>query len=181
MIDKARLLRCADWHDAHAALALAKAAEHHHAGERDDFLKQQARAEGHASYAEIIREAHAVITRKERARANPNAPTIEELLAFAKELGWPQPDAEAWFDHFNSNGWKVSGTTPMKDWRAAARNGFRRWKAAHQPAAKSAAVHADPEGWQTFLKSINRKPEEYRYVADWLKTEFIKWRRRQEK
>ena len=34
-------------------------------------------------------------------------------------------DPEAFFDHFTSNGWKVGGKTPMKDWEASARNWSR--------------------------------------------------------
>jgi hypothetical protein len=50
-------------------------------------------------------------------------PTRDEAKVYAAELkfeGW-----EAWYDHFESNGWKVSGKAPMKDWRAAMRNGKR--------------------------------------------------------
>ncbi len=35
---------------------------------------------------------------------------------------------ESFFDHFASNGWKVGGKAPMKDWRAAARNWARNEK-----------------------------------------------------
>jgi hypothetical protein len=34
-------------------------------------------------------------------------------------------DPETFFDHFTSNGWKVGGKTPMKDWEASARNWSR--------------------------------------------------------
>jgi len=34
--------------------------------------------------------------------------------------------AERFFNHFESNGWKVSGRTAMKDWKAAARNWIER-------------------------------------------------------
>jgi hypothetical protein len=36
-------------------------------------------------------------------------------------IGW-----ESWFDHFESNGWKVGGKTLMKNWQSAMRNGKRR-------------------------------------------------------
>jgi hypothetical protein len=44
---------------------------------------------------------------------------------FAESLDAPKTEAEAFFDHFTANGWKV-GRTAMKDWRAAARNWVRR-------------------------------------------------------
>lgn len=50
-------------------------------------------------------------------------PTREEAKKYAEELNFP--GWEAWYDHFESNGWKVSGKTPMKDWKAGMRNGKR--------------------------------------------------------
>ena len=55
-------------------------------------------------------------------------PTRDEVHEYAKEIGMSRDDADGWFDHFESNGWKVSGKTAMKDWRAALRNGKRRSK-----------------------------------------------------
>jgi hypothetical protein len=50
-------------------------------------------------------------------------PTQAQAKAYAAEIrftGW-----ESWFDHFEANGWKVGGKAPMKDWKAAMRNGKR--------------------------------------------------------
>lgn len=47
-------------------------------------------------------------------------PTTEDVAAYAAEKGLDL-DAERFVDYYASKGWKV-GTTPMKDWRAAARN-----------------------------------------------------------
>ncbi len=55
-----------------------------------------------------------------------NPPSVVEGLAYAKEIGWSQKEFEGWYDHFQSNGWKVGGKAPMKDWKAAMRNGARR-------------------------------------------------------
>lgn len=48
------------------------------------------------------------------------APTIEEVEQYAKEKGLSL-NAERFVDYYASKGWKV-GSSPMKDWRAAARN-----------------------------------------------------------
>ena len=53
-------------------------------------------------------------------------PTLAEWIAFAKEIGWRQTDAESAFDYYQSNGWKVGGKAPVKDWQACARNCQRR-------------------------------------------------------
>lgn len=46
-------------------------------------------------------------------------PTREEAEAYCAEKGYTV-DLNAWFAHYESNGWKV-GRNPMKDWRAAIR------------------------------------------------------------
>lgn len=53
-------------------------------------------------------------------------PTIEEIKQYAKEAKLVNLDPNAFFDHFESNGWKVSGISPMKDWKAAMRTWNRR-------------------------------------------------------
>ena len=52
-------------------------------------------------------------------------PDLEETKAYALEIQMPVADAESWYDHFLSNGWRVSGKTPMKDWKASLRNSKR--------------------------------------------------------
>lgn len=52
------------------------------------------------------------------------APTMDEAKEYFAEKGGSDIDAERFIDHFTANGWKV-GKTPMKDWKAAARNWMR--------------------------------------------------------
>lgn len=61
---------------------------------------------------------------EERGRFSP--PDISEVLAYGKEIGMASDSVQAWFDHFQANGWKVGGKAAMKDWQAALRNGKRR-------------------------------------------------------
>lgn len=49
-------------------------------------------------------------------------PTIEESKQYFKERGASHIEGEKFFNHFSSNGWRVGGKSPMKDWQAAARN-----------------------------------------------------------
>jgi hypothetical protein len=53
-------------------------------------------------------------------------PIRAEWIAYAKEIGWTGADVEGAFDYYESNGWKVGGKAPVKDWRACARNCQRR-------------------------------------------------------
>lgn len=54
------------------------------------------------------------------------APSLEEAIAYFPSIGGTRENAEEFFDYFTSNGWKVSGKAPMKDWQAAARGWMRR-------------------------------------------------------
>lgn len=51
-------------------------------------------------------------------------PTIDEAMAYASEIEMAEAEVHNFHDHFQSNGWKVSGKTPMKDWKAA----MRKWQ-----------------------------------------------------
>lgn len=62
---------------------------------------------------------------------NKNAvPTLAEVQAYAAaqhpDSADAQTEAAAFHDHYESNGWRVSGKTPMVNWRAAFRNWMRR-------------------------------------------------------
>ena len=55
-------------------------------------------------------------------------PTLDECRAYAAKMRLAM-DVSHFHDHYTSNGWKISGRAPMKDWRAAMRNWARREKA----------------------------------------------------
>ncbi len=49
-------------------------------------------------------------------------PLLDDVIAFFNEQGYPELEAKKFFYHFQSNGWKVGGKAPMKDWNAASHN-----------------------------------------------------------
>lgn len=61
-----------------------------------------------------------------RARKRFARPMRSEVEAYAHEIGLPPGEADKFLDHFDANGWKVGGKTPMKSWKAAMRNWQRR-------------------------------------------------------
>lgn len=73
-------------------------------------------------------------------------PTDFECAAYAKQIGIPGKEAKTFFDHFTSNGWKVGGKAPMKDWQAA----MRTWKARLEDRGKVATG--------TYLDDIQEAP-----------------------
>lgn len=52
-------------------------------------------------------------------------PSADEVKGYGLSIGY-KVDAQAFMDHYESNGWKV-GKNPMRDWRAAVRN----WRRMH--------------------------------------------------
>lgn len=49
-------------------------------------------------------------------------PSLDQVKTFFKIESFPELEAHKFFNYFQSNGWKVGGKSPMKDWHAAARN-----------------------------------------------------------
>ena len=60
--------------------------------------------------------------KRKRERAMPLPESAEEVKVFFTQQKSTNIEAEKFFNHFTSNGWKVGGRAPMKDWQAAARN-----------------------------------------------------------
>ena len=66
-------------------------------------------------------------------------PTLDQVLecgrTYSDKSGhgeFTRLEAEKFIDHFSSNGWKVGGKAPMKDWEASVRNWVRRWANDHK-------------------------------------------------
>lgn len=57
-----------------------------------------------------------------RAAAGFSPPAPEEIHSFFLEQNATGVEAQRFYNYFQSNGWLVGGRTPMKDWKAAARN-----------------------------------------------------------
>ncbi len=53
---------------------------------------------------------------------NALPPTLEQIREYFLEQNSTEVEAQKFFNHFQSNGWKVGGKAPMKDWQAAAGN-----------------------------------------------------------
>jgi len=47
--------------------------------------------------------------------------SIDEVITYFEQEGAARVEAEKFFNHFESNGWKVGGKAAMRNWQAAAR------------------------------------------------------------
>jgi hypothetical protein len=67
-------------------------------------------------------------TDQNRDKRFPNRPAVqippkpEEVLSFFSEQKSSETEANKFYNYFQSNGWKIGGKAPMRDWQAAARN-----------------------------------------------------------
>ena len=58
-------------------------------------------------------------------RGKAEKPTLDEVADYFCEQDSTEAEAQKFYDHFSSNGWKVGGKATMKDWKAACRNWIR--------------------------------------------------------
>jgi hypothetical protein len=65
-------------------------------------------------------------------------PTVEEVKLHAAKIGLPAREAEKFHAHFESNGWRVGGRSPMKNWSASLTGWKLRWEERGRPATKGA-------------------------------------------
>jgi hypothetical protein len=67
-------------------------------------------------------------------------PSLDQVKIFFKIQEYPELEAHKFYNHFQSNGWKVGGKSPMKDWHAAARNWMLNFNKFNPP-MKSNSTH----------------------------------------
>jgi hypothetical protein len=151
--------------------ALAELAEN-----PDDVEKCQRQRASHLQAADTIR-AMIKLLKKRQSNQTFTPPTIIDVVAFAKEHEdikgrWPVGDIKAWWNHFQSNGWLVSGKTKMKDWKSAALNGFKNWAERNPGKANGKPNGSEPDGWRAYLKGIGRQYVEFKYAPDHLRVDF---------
>ncbi len=80
-----------------------------------------------------------------RARPAFSVPaSVEEVKEFFEEEKSTKLEAEKFYNYFQSNGWRVGGRSPMKDWRAAARNWMLNANA-FKPKQKTSTLHVSTE------------------------------------
>lgn len=49
-------------------------------------------------------------------------PALTEVVSYFAEQNSSETEANKFYNYFQSNGWKIGGKAPMRDWQAAARN-----------------------------------------------------------
>ena len=89
------------------------------------------------------------VTPSKVARFTP--PTLEMLKLQAAKIALPEVEAEKFWNHYESNGWKV-GRNPMRSWHAALTNWHTNWRTgtyannhtANKPNPRNAGLRTDP-------------------------------------
>lgn len=174
--DSSELLRLATRLEAAAKVADAKAEQHTIKRELDLAHREKNRADEGRHFASVCKHFASKAKSKQK-QVSFSPPSWEELIEFRNEklIGWPDEDVRQWFNHFNSNGWLVSGKAGMKSWKHAAENGFLRWKKSNtQTELKLAEATGERVGWREFVKKMGKPYVKWKYAPDWMRTEFRK-------
>ena len=74
---------------------------------------------------EPITKNHTVVEEKQAVRKNFKAPAPEEVLEYAKGIGF-EIDHEYFVTYYTAQGWKLSNGVAMEDWQATVQNWKRR-------------------------------------------------------
>lgn len=163
--------------DLAAAASEAKAKLHVSQGEVAEARREMKRQEDGLHFADVCRQSAKELRKREK-RGKFTVPTLPEVKSFiianqGDFPGWPMPDIEAAYDHYEAVGWKIGGK-PMQDWQAAFRNCYRRWAEknpgrAHQ---NGSGRKDDPKGWAEWLKANDREHKPYVYAPAHWKSDF---------
>ena len=70
-------------------------------------------------------------------------PISEELKFYAAKIGLPDSEASAFFNYYESNGWKV-GKNPMRKWESAMINWKKNWEEKRTKYSKPSIPVAQP-------------------------------------
>jgi len=65
---------------------------------------------------------HQALSDYEKNKIAKVKPALEEIKTYFSQQGFPEIEAQKFFNYFSSNGWLVGGKTPMMDWTAASQN-----------------------------------------------------------
>jgi len=68
----------------------------------------------------------------------PAYPSLEMVQAHFKATGYPAVEANRFFYHYETNGWKQAGKSPIKSWQAAA----GKWMTNPAPSFKKNTAHS---------------------------------------
>jgi hypothetical protein len=88
---------------------------------RNSSLNEQAKAHNSSDNEQALVSYKTYINNKQiKHKRQPKK--IEEVEFYFSEKKGSSLEAQKFFNYYQSNGWKVGGKTPMRDWKAAARN-----------------------------------------------------------
>lgn len=86
-------------------------------------------------------------------------PTLEQVKLQCAKIGLPESEGEAFFNYYESNGWKV-GKNPMKKWSGALANWNKNFRERHTPAVSREMQISRPSNPDALkLKVLNPSDE----------------------
>jgi hypothetical protein len=61
-------------------------------------------------------------------RDGPKPENQQAVVAYFANRGGPESEAVEFFDHYEANGWRQGGRSPLRSWQAASRKWIRKWE-----------------------------------------------------
>lgn len=108
-----------------------------------------------------------IVTIEKRKTANFTKPTIEQITAFCKEKKLIM-NPEAFYDHYESNGWKV-GKNPMKSWKSSVRQWERsKYNEDYKLQHKAIPLDERRKAFGMSLKPYNNNPYTRAQLAEFM-------------
>jgi len=89
---------------------------------KDEFKNQSASPTDETKKKLREKKARTELSRSGEAAENAIPPQWQNVVKFFSECDVSEIEAQKYYNHFQSNGWLVSGKSKMKNWKAAARN-----------------------------------------------------------
>ena len=89
---------------------------------KDKFKNQLANPKDETKKKLREKKASSEHSRSDEIIENAIPPQWQNVVQFFSECNVSEIEAQKYYNHFQSNGWLVSGKTKMKNWKAAARN-----------------------------------------------------------
>lgn len=89
-------------------------------------VKQKPTPSSSSSFSSSSSDLESARAPKQKLACHVIPPPMDQLLAHGQRIMLSEVQCQAFYDHFESNGWKVGGKAPMRNWQSALQTWKRR-------------------------------------------------------
>jgi hypothetical protein len=130
-----------------------------------DIAEAEAEAEAYTEAMEEIEKDSCAVgaptLASKKSRVKFTKPSIEELRAYAKEIGLPESDGDSMLEHWEGNGWK-NGANKVVCWKST----MRRWERGGWHTSQKQAQQGKPKQSTTYATRHGNDNQEQYEIPD---------------